>query len=354
MLRNVIRGVIRSGPLLSPGLRDAIAALFALLYVAIYANARTLLPEFIFRDADKIQTQIGGGSTYDGSSFDAVGKLYQALGDAGTAVFVVALGVATIWIALRETRRLGGLVVYLALIAPCLFFNLFVASKDTIVAAMSIAVLAVARLRGTARPMLIVAVLYLAYAATIRSYFALILAITLAAWVFRRVSTLPRAAAAILLVAVLVALPNGVYTLLQQPRDLAVDYLVYSSPFGARTSFYNPLPPDSFVHFVGNYAYSVVRLNLPVFLSFDPKGWAMQALIALFLCAAWRRLPVRHTDGHAAAPARHGELPACLVLGHVAVSMLFEPDLGSYLRHLSSVALLAVALWSIRTRRVSD
>ena len=226
MLRNVIRGVIRSGPLLSPGLRDAIAALFALLYVAIYANARTLLPEFIFRDADKIQTQIGGGSTYDGSSFDAVGKLYQALGDAGTAVFVVALGVATIWIALRETRRLGGLVVYLALIAPCLFFNLFVASKDTIVAAMSIAVLAVARVRGTARPMLIVAVLYLAYAATIRSYFALILAITLAAWVFRRVSTLPRAAAAILLVAVLVALPNGVYTLLQQPRDRAGDYLV--------------------------------------------------------------------------------------------------------------------------------
>ncbi|HGL6716703.1 hypothetical protein NTJ56_18680 [Burkholderia contaminans] len=191
--------------------------------------------------------------------------------------------------------------------------------------------------------------LYLAYAATIRSYFALILAIAFAAWVFRHVSMLPRVAGTLLFVAVLVALPNGVYTLLQQPRDLAVDYLVYSSPFGARTSFYNPLPPDSFVHFVGNYAYSVVRLNLPVFFSFDPKGLAMQALIALFLCAAWRRLPVRRIDGHAIAPARDGELLACVVLGHVAVSMLFEPDLGSYLRHLSSVALLAVALWSVRT-----
>ncbi|MET3631996.1 hypothetical protein [Burkholderia sp. 572] len=351
MLRDMLRGVIVSGPLLSRGLRDAIAALVALLYVGVYVNARTLLPEFIFRDADKIQTQIGGGSTYDGSSFDAVGKLYQALGDAGTAVFVVGLGVVAIWLALRETRRLGALVVYLALLAPCLFFNLFVASKDTIVVAMSIAVLAAARLRGTARPMLIAAALYLGYAATIRSYFALILAIALAAWVYRRVSTLPRVAGVLLLVAVLVALPNVVYTLLQQPRDLAVDYLVYSSPFGARTSFYNPFPPDSFVHFVGNYAYSLVRLNMPVLFSFDPKGLAMQALIALFLCAAWQRLPARQAGNDAAAPSRDGELLACLMLGHVAVSMLFEPDLGSYLRHLSSVAPFAVALWSIRTRR---
>ena len=121
----------------------------------MYANARALLPEFIFRDADKIQTQIGGGSTYDGSSFDAVGKLYQALGDAGTAVFVVALGIATIAIALRHARRFGEGVAYLALIAPCLFFNLFVPSKDTLVVAMSIAVLAAVRLRGTVRPMLI-------------------------------------------------------------------------------------------------------------------------------------------------------------------------------------------------------
>ena len=122
----VLRNVIGRGPLLSRGLRNAVAALVALLYVCMYANARALLPEFIFRDADKIQTQIGGGSTYDGSSFDAVGKLYQALGDAGTAVFVVALGIATIAIALRHARRFGEGVAYLALIAPCLFFNLFV------------------------------------------------------------------------------------------------------------------------------------------------------------------------------------------------------------------------------------
>lgn len=349
----MLRRAIGSGPLLSRGLRDAIAVLVALLYAGAYANARALLPEFIFRDADKIQTQIGGGSTYDGSSFDAVGKFYQVLGDAGTAVFVVALGVVTIWIASRSARRLGEQIAYFALIAPCLFFNLFVASKDTLVVAMSIAVLAAACMRGTVTPMLIAATLYLGYAATIRSYFALILAIALAAWAFRRASALPRIAGALLAVAVLIALPNAVYTLLQQPRDLAVDYLVYSSPFGARTSFYNPFPPDSFVHFAGNYAYSLVRLNLPVLFSFDPKGFAMQALVALFLCAAWRRVPAQPADTDTTTPVRNSELLACLLLGHAAVSMLFEPDLGSYLRHLSSIAPFAVMLWSIRVRRAS-
>jgi len=50
------------------------------------------------------------------------------------------------------------------------------------------------------------------------------------------------------------------------------------------------------------------------------------------LAAVWRRAR------HRTHPAR--DLLACVVIGHVAVSMLFEPDLGSYTRHLSSVALL--------------
>jgi hypothetical protein len=33
---------------------------------------------------------------------------------------------------------------------------------------------------------------------------------------------------------------------------------------------------------------------------------------------------------------------ACIVVGHMAVSMLFEPDLGSYTRHLTSVVLFVV------------
>nr|WP_082146268.1 acyltransferase [Burkholderia pyrrocinia] len=58
----------------------------------------------------------------------------------------------------------------------------------------------------------------------------------------------------------------------------------------------------------------------------------MQGFVWIALAAAWRRAP---GDGQLAR-----DVLASLVIGHVAVSMLFEPDLGSYTRHLSSEALL--------------
>ncbi|RQX81471.1 hypothetical protein DF034_18495 [Burkholderia anthina] len=347
----MLRKLMASGPLLSRRLVDAIAACVALLYLAVYANARALLPEFIFRDADKIDTQISGGATYDGTSFDAVGRFYRALGGAGTSVFVAALGVLFIWLALRQTRRAGSLFANLVLIAPCLFFNLFVASKDTLVVLIAVLVALAARRFGTVRTLAIAVVLYAGYAALIRSYFALIVLCAGSAWALRR-APLPLKVVALLLAgAAFVALPDSVYTLLQHPRDVAVDYLVYESPFGARTSFYNPYPPDSFLHFVGNYAYSVARLNLPILFSFDVKGIAMQGFIALVLASAWPRVAPSADTRAASLPG--GDTLACLILAHVAVSMLFEPDLGSYTRHLSSVALFAAVLWPWRTARAA-
>lgn len=344
----MLRRWLASGPLLSRGLCDAIAGLLALLYLAVYANARALLPEFIFRDADKIQAQVAGGDAYQGTSFDAVGHFYRMLGHAGSSLFVAALGVLFIWMTLRQTRRAGSLFANLALLAPCLFFNLFVASKDTLVVLMAMLLLQVARRHGTARTALVGVGLYLAYALLIRNYFALIAGVMFGALLFRRATLTPKIILSGLSFAVLAALPSVVYYQLQHPRDVAVDYLIYGSPFGARTSFYNPFAPDSFVHFIGNYAYSVVRLHLPVLFSPDLKGIAMQCFIALMLVPAWMR-PCAKIAQASVLPG--AEVLACMVLGHVAVSMLFEPDLGSYMRHLSSVSVLAAALWNQRTGR---
>ncbi|RQT25309.1 hypothetical protein [Burkholderia contaminans] len=328
MLRNLIAG----GPALSRGVTRAVGAMIVFVYWIVYAKAGTFLPEFVFRDAEKIQSQIGGGSTYEGTSFDAVAKFYALLGPAGASLFVAAIGTAFIWRIVGESRRLGSLAATVVLLAPCVFFNLFVASKDTLVVLIALVLARIAQRRSTAWTFVAVVALYAGYAAVVRSYFALILAIALAAFLFRHVSwrgkTLLIGAAAI----ALFLLPPDVYYLLQHPRDMAADYLAYGSPFGARTSFYNPFTPDSFIAFCANYAYAVLRLNLPLLFDIGPKELAMQLFVWIALAAVWRR-------------ARHGTHPAhdllaCVVIGHVAVSMLFEPDLGSYTRHLSSVALL--------------
>ncbi|MBN3776019.1 hypothetical protein G3O06_00370 [Burkholderia sp. Ac-20345] len=328
MLRNLIAG----GPALSRGVTRTVGAMIVFVYWIVYAKAGTLLPEFVFRDAEKIQSQIGGGSTYEGTSFDAVAKFYALLGPAGTSLFVAAIGTAFIWRIVGEGRRLGSVAATIVLLAPCVFFNLFVASKDTLVVLIALVLASTARRRSTAWTLAAVVALYAGYAAVVRSYFALVLAIALAAFLFRHVSwrgrTLLIGAAAI----TLFLLPSDVYYLLQHPRDMAADYLAYGSPFGARTSFYNPVAPDSFIAFCANYAYAVLRLNLPLLFDVGLKECAMQLFVWIALAAVWRRAR------HHAHPAR--DLLACVVIGHVAVSMLFEPDLGSYTRHLSSVALL--------------
>ncbi len=336
----MLRSVLLAGPRLSRGVVRLATGACALLYIVVFAKAGTFLPEFIFRDADKIQAQMAGSSTYDGTSFDAVAGIYGWFGPTLLNLLIVATGVLFIHTMLSRANRFGLLAAGLVLCLPCVFFNLFVASKDTLVVLMSMTIVWAAR-RG--RPWLAVvvaAVLYIGYALLVRRYFLLIVAVACGAALFRRASIRWKIVLGIASTAIVLMLPAVAYFALLHPRDMAVDYLVYQSPFGARTSFYNPLTPDSFAAFCADYLYASARLNLALLFSPGLKELAMQLFVGLAVWPALRGLPRRF--GFDGSLAR--EMCACLVLGHVCVSMLFEPDLGSYIRHLSSVALFSMAL----------
>ncbi|WP_175130743.1 hypothetical protein [Paraburkholderia rhynchosiae] len=324
-----------------------------LLYAAMSWKASQFLPDFVFRDSDKIQSQIGGSSTYQDTSFDAVAKVYSSLGDLGTSLFLMTVGSLFIWLMIGYSKRVGGLLLNVVLIAPCVFFNLFVASKDTLVVLISIVLILVARKSSVMHVMFAALVLYISYALTVRIYFALILAIAAGVWIFRSVSLPAKMVVVLAVLFLLYALPDGAYTLLLHPRDMAVDYLVAGSPYGARTSFYNPLEPNSFFAFGVDYAYAMLKLNVPVLFYPGPKELVMMIFVSIAAGAAFLRRPV-HAGGKEAVAT---DVIAALVVGHMAVSMLFEPDLGSYTRHLSSVALFCawrlsyLATRPSRTRR---
>ncbi|WP_235024754.1 hypothetical protein [Caballeronia arvi] len=318
-----------------------LATLTSCVYVGLFLAGRSLLPEFLFRDAEKIQAQMDGAGTYDGSSFDAVGKFYAMFSPALLSVFVMAIGIAFIWAILARVKRAGSLGVALLLAAPCVFFNLFVSSKDTLVVAMSLLIVWTFRRNRPAFTLLAAIGCYLTYALLVRKYFLVILAIALFAEFFKQRGLRSRFVLLVACVLALALMPSEFYFALLNPRDMAVDYLVYQSPFGARTGFYNLLPPESFAAFCVDYIYAMVRLHLPVLFSPDPRGLAMQAFVIL----AW--ISTRSLPG----PAKtcwDKRLLASLVLGHMAVSMLFEPDLGSYVRHLSSVSLFCMISLSAR------
>jgi hypothetical protein len=301
----------------------------------MYVKAGAFLPEFVFRDSDKIQSQVGGSSTYQDTSFDAVAKFYSALGDIGSKLFVVIVGAVFIWLMIGYSKRLGGLLLNTVLIAPCVFFNLFVASKDTLVVLMSIVLVLIGRKWSGWYVMVAAIALYMGYGLTVRIYFVLILAIGVGVWIFRAASLRLKTFLVLAALFGLYVLPSAGYFSLMHPRDMAVDYLVSASPYGARTGFYNLLDPTSLVAFLTDYVYAILKLNIPVLFYPGPKEFVMQ----LFVWIAVGSLLSRRNDRSASINAGATEILACLAIGHVAVSMLFEPDLGSYTRHLASVAL---------------
>ncbi|WP_250452574.1 hypothetical protein [Caballeronia sp. ATUFL_M2_KS44] len=333
--------LMRSGPPLSRGLIAWLAGLSALCYSGLFMAGKSFLPEFLFRDSDKIQAQMNGSSAYDGSSFDAVGKFYAMFGPTLLNVVVLALGVGFILAIFKRVRHVGSLGVALVFGAPCVFFNLFVASKDTLVVALSLLIVWTLRRGGAKLTMAAVLFGYASYAVSVRTYYLLIVALAGCLWIYRRAGRRTRLVMIGAGLLGLYALPTIGYYALLHPRDMAVDYLVYQSPFGARTSFYNLRPPDGFSSFCIDYAYAALRLHLPMLFSPDPRGLVMQ----MFVLAAWfSTRPMR---------ANRETWPgvsvlACLVMAHMMVSTLFEPDLGSYVRHLSSVSLFCMVLFSLR------
>jgi hypothetical protein len=336
----MLRRVLEAGPRLSRGVVGLVTAASALLYIAVFANAGAVLPEFIFRDADKIQAQMEGSSTYDGSSFDAVAGFYGLFGPTLLNLFIIGIGVLFIRTVLSGANRFGLCAAALLLSMPCVFFNLFVASKDTLVVLMSLLIVwSAGRHRSWIAPITAI-VLYGGYAFLVRPYFVLIIAIACGIAVFRHVPLRWKILAVIVVAGGLAAAPATVYFALLHPRDMAVDYLVYQSPFGARTSFYNPLEPTSFFAFCFDYLYASARLNLAPLFSLGPKEAVMQLFVLLAVAPALRTVLQRRDVQQPVAY----QLCACLVLAHVSVSMLFEPDLGSYVRHLSSVALFSMVL----------
>jgi hypothetical protein len=332
----MLRKLLLGGPPLSKGVLRSVAAVSIFLYALLYLKASSFLPEFVFRDSDKIQSQIGGSSTYQNTSFDAVAKFYSSLGQTGTTVFVVLIGAVLISIIVGYSKRPGALMVNMFLLAPCIFFNLFVASKDTLVVLIALLLVFVARRWNAWKVALAAVVLYVGYAVTVRTYFLLILAVAVGAWMFRASSLRGKLILTLIALIGLFALPDQAYYALLHPRDMAVDYLVAGSPFGARTGFYNLIPPDSFSSFCVDYLYAMLKLHVPVLFFPGPKELVMTCLMAIILASIFCRTPEPRSDKEAAI-----EILACLVIGHMAVSMLFEPDLGSYTRHLTSVVVFA-------------
>ncbi len=194
--------------------------------------------------------------------------------------------------------------------------------------------------RGTALSSILSAALIIIYALVFRQYFLIVASVFLILVIFKKVNVPTKFIFVLLVPVIALMIPKEAYVLLQEQRDIVNYHRIGFAGSGTRTAFLNIMRPDGLYSFVVNYGYAFARLNFPIFFgAAGAKETFLMINVLVYGVLVW--IAVRSRDPRIWRPG-------LLFLAHVLTLLLFEPDLGSYLRHIgTSLPLLAPALGTI-------
>jgi len=334
----------RVSPLPSPEMTRAYAAVWVLLYWALYFAFRNLFPGKALADAAEIQEIIMGVRDGGTGSYPMMAALYGLLPMAVTNALVGLFDGWVLYRIVKSFRTYRGALLMVPIALPFIFANLQAPTKETMILALTMFVVhVVSRARSDIKAFLLIVLIYALYGTFLRQYYLIILAVFIGGAAFLKTPLMLRVIYPLAAVILLLFTPDNVFTSIQSARDIVNTWAVTASTTGGiRTLFFNPYPPDNLLHFLGNYGYAFGILNFPVLLYCTPKELLMFYNILfygwLMFSGLWSlRGPLR-------------VLPL-LFLSHVAVLMLFEPDLGSYYRHFSSCIWYLLPIFTLYEER---
>lgn len=237
-------------------------------------------------------------------------------------------------------------IAALLCISPILLFLCFFVKDTFYLPFMMAALWIMTNIRSNVAAPLISAALLLLYAFLFRQYFIIVAAAFLALYLFRKFNWATRMVIILAIPMILLALPKDIYVALQEQRDIVNQYRIGFSGSGTRTAFLNYMRPDGVYSFFVNYAYAFVRLNFPILFGAGAKEIFLMVNVFIYGVLAW--VGLRSKDARIWRPAT-------LFLAHFLTLLLFEPDLGSYLRHIgTSLPLLAPALGALAVSTKRD
>jgi hypothetical protein len=315
------------------------------VFVLLYTVLRDLVPEQFLRDAESI-TEIMGGNYSTSQSFYNTAMLYAMMPVSILHGFMLFVGGISIWLLGNQAVTVPRMIWFTFLIVPLIFQSFIAPTKEVLVVLMSLIIYwyACREKSGIKGTLFLAVILYAAYALLVREYFLLILLAMLGLYFCKSHPRL-RWPVIALAIAIVAMMPAQLFMELQGPRDKIAEYLAFYSMNVIRTYFFNPFVPENFLNFVGNYFYALGVMNIPFFIDLTWKE-----LVLFINTTTWFSMVYlgwRHLTGPMQV------LPVIL-LGHLVVLPLFEPDLGSYLRHASSASIYMVPVFIWLTQRLRE
>jgi hypothetical protein len=310
-------------------------------YFAVKFLFQQYLPEKLFIDSERIFDS--GESINDVSnSFTTTASFFAFFPPTTLDWLLLIVAGFVIYVLHRNSGTVVALVVCWLIAPPVFLFGLIAPNKETIVLMASLLIYFFSKkVKSRVFLYLFIFAIYALYASSVRFYYWAILFAFFGIWIALH---FPKTALAcgLILLPICMLLPGHYFEALQSPRDTAFIVSEYILQSGNRTSFTNLVEPNSFLNFLVNYIYAAAILTFPflkyasaneVFLFLNISAYS----ILIFLSVEngnWKYFPL-----------------TILFLSHVLVLWLFEPDLGSFFRHFSSVVIyVAPALKLLRHR----
>jgi hypothetical protein len=299
---------------------------YLLLLFAFY----DLIPEKFSRDSRKIM-DIMQGTEMGKGSFLQTALLLSLIPSYLLTMTAAIIGSAVIFIYMSKIRTVSGIVVASSVMMPTTLLNLLYLSKETIVILMTIFVLySTLRIKNAQAKIGVILIVYFVYGYFVRNYYLLIALVFVMLHIGFKMNLSLKTLFLGCALALLFFAPESVFQLLQGHRDRVNYNALHVIGSDNRTLFFNAFPPNNPVHFIGNYFYAAAILNFP-FLKFV----SIKELVLFINIIIYGRLTVLGLRFGNQSTAILGKL----FIAHILVFILFEPDLGSYFRHFSSLLL---------------
>lgn len=319
------------------------------LYAIFALFSQLIIPERFTFDTqnmvDVAENIIAGGD----ASLNVIASLIRVFSLPGLNLIIGALGVGIIFYVLSGRRTVFSLSVALFSIAIVIPLSLVRPQKEFLVLLLTCScVWVISHFKKQGWALFWIFALYGLYTAvSLRPYYALIAALIPVLYFFASLSNRSKLLVVLLVFLAGFFLPSQALELLKAARDAVNELRVlYPELEGNRTAFSNPIQSVGWLGFLGNYAYAIVRLNLPILFSQAANELVLTFFAMLWLYVIW--LAGKIGDWRARFAAR-------LMMSHLLVLWIFEPDLGSYLRHFSScIVYLVPMLRAIEARGIAS
>lgn len=315
----------------TPGARLLLCILLIAFVLLIYMFQDVLLPKNFFTDAGTISNLINyidlGSAQTD--SFVSTAWVFSTLGYEGSQAFLLAGVICVVLLMSLRSRSYELIAFTLLYMVPFTLFNLKL-SKEAIVIIMNFSCCLICLTRyNKALKVILIAILYLLYAYFFRFYYAFIAAGMVFITCFFSSSGRMRTILLLMVLAVCLVLPSDVWTQLQLARDS-----VNANREGlgdSKTIFTNLLTPNGIITALPNSLYAAVRFLFAPAFSFRPQ----ELLLAVVL---WSVIILMFKNKNYSHPLM------ALLMANFLIQTFFEPDLGSFLRHMTAYAFCLYAV----------